>query len=494
MRHTTSPCRALLAPVAFAAMLLALVPSPARAQERRPSVLLIVTDDQRWDTLWSMPQVKRLLVDRGVSFSNSFVSSPLCCPSRASILTGAYPHTTGVYTQGLPNGGFKKFNDTTTIATVLHDAGYRTGFFGKYLDSYQSGANAGYVPPGWDRWMAFVHSQFFDYGLTIDGAVKRFGSSPEDYSTDVLAERTDAFIRRTGGPFFAIFAPAAPHAPATPDPPDAGLFSDLPPWSPPSFNEADVSDKPFDVAHLHRLTPGDIAGLEELRRDQYRSLQAVDRAVAGLIDALADTGRLEDTLVIFTSDNGLLWGEHRWQKKEMPYEEAIRVPLVIRDDAVVADAPRSEDRLVGNIDLAPTIAELAGTDLPKAEGKSLLPLLAGERVRWRHALLVEHMKMTNPVPTYCAVRTDRYLFATYVTGEEELYDLAEDPYELVNLAGRRPPLQARLATTLRSLCDPPPLGLRGQVGALATILGVAAVVALAAAARVALVRSGRRRG
>ena len=475
-------------------MAMSLVPAPARAKGERPSVLLIVTDDQRWDTLWSMPQVRRLLVDRGITFANSFVSSPLCCPSRASILTGAYPHTTGVYTQGLPHGGFKRFNDTTTIATVLHDAGYRTGFFGKYLDSYQSGAVSGYVPPGWDRWMAFVHSQYFEYGLTIDGEVKQFGSSPGDYSTDVLAERTDAFIRRTGGPFFAIFAPAAPHAPATPAPVDADLFSDLEPWSPPSFDEADVSDKPWDVMRLHRLTPVAIAGIEELRRDQYRSLQAVDRAVARLIDALADTGRLENTLVIFTSDNGLLWGEHRWQKKEMPYEEAIRVPLVIRDDALIADPARTEDRLVGNIDLAPTIAELAGTDLPETEGKSLLPLLTGEQVRWRHALLIEHMKMTNPVPTYCAVRTERYLYTTYVTGEEELYDVEEDPYELENLAGRRPLLEARLATTLRSLCDPPPLGLRAQVGAVATILGVSAAIAIGAAARIALTRWGVRRG
>jgi arylsulfatase A-like enzyme len=464
------------------------VPVRAQAPDERPSVLLIVTDDQRWDTLWSMPQVQRLLVDRGVTFTNSFVSSPLCCPSRASILTGAYPHTTGVYTQGLPNGGFRKFDDTTTIATELHDAGYRTGFFGKYLDSYQSGALSGYVPPGWDRWLAFVHSQFYDYGLTIDGTAKRYGSAPADYSTDVLAERADAFIRKTDGPLFAIFAPAAPHAPATPAPVDAKAFADLRPWSPPSFDEPDVSDKPTDVARLPRLDPQQIAGIEELRRDQYRSLQAVDRAVGRLLLALAATGRLDDALVIFTSDNGLLWGEHRWQKKEMPYEEAIRVPLVVRDDAVVADAPRTEGRLVGNIDLAPTIAALVGTDLPRAEGKSLLPLLDGERVRWRHALLIEHMKMRNPVPTYCAVRTDRYLFATYVTGEEELYDLRADPYELENLAGRRPGLRVRLATTLRSLCDPPPLGLHAQVGALATILGAAAVIAIAAAARVALAR------
>jgi hypothetical protein len=129
---------------------------PAAAQEPEPpSVLLIVTDDQRWDTLWAMPEVQRSLVERGVTFSKSFTTSSLCCPSRASILTGQYPHTTGVYRQALPYGGFKSFDDSTTIATVLRAGGYRTGFFGKYLDSYQSDALAGYVPPGWDRWAAF---------------------------------------------------------------------------------------------------------------------------------------------------------------------------------------------------------------------------------------------------------------------------------------------------------------------------------------------------
>jgi N-acetylglucosamine-6-sulfatase len=322
---------------------------PATAQDEqadRPSILLIVTDDQRWDTLWAMPEVQRSLVERGVNFSESFTTSSLCCPSRASILTGEYPHTTGVYRQALPHGGFKSFRDATTIATQLHAAGYHTGFFGKYLDSYQHDALTGYVPPGWDRWVAFVHSQFFDYGLTVDGEVRRRGVEPDDYSTDVLAAHTEGFIRGTEGPVFALFAPAAPHAPATPAPGDEGGFEDLPPWRPPSFDEADRSDKPKHIQALQPVGPERTANLEVLRRNQYRSLQAVDRAVGRLLTALAETGRLDNALVIFTSDNGLLWGEHRWLKKEVPYEEAIRVPLVWhrrspRSPAWISPAPRA---------------------------------------------------------------------------------------------------------------------------------------------------------
>ena len=185
----------LLGPLAALVATLSLVSPAAAQEEERPSILLIVTDDQRWDTLWSMPEVQRSLVERGVTFSESFTTSSLCCPSRASILTGQYPHTTGVYRQALPYGGFKSFDDTTTIATVLRSGGYRTGFFGKYLDSYQSDALAGYVPPGWNRWVAFVHSEYLEYGLTIDGTVHRYGIDAEDYSTDVLAAETEAFIR-----------------------------------------------------------------------------------------------------------------------------------------------------------------------------------------------------------------------------------------------------------------------------------------------------------
>jgi N-acetylglucosamine-6-sulfatase len=481
--------------LAMLAVSLCLAP-PAMAQAEptdRPSILLIVTDDQRWDTLWSMPEVQRSLVDRGVNFSESFTTSSLCCPSRASILTGEYPHTTGVYRQTLPYGGFKSFRDSTTIATQLHDAGYQTGFFGKYLDSYQHDALTGYVPPGWDRWVAFVHSQFFDYGLTVDGEVRRREVEPNDYSTDVLAAHTEGFIRRTEGPVFALFAPAAPHAPAIPAPADAGGFGDLPVWRPPSFDEPDRSDKPMHIRALHPIGPVRTANLEVLRRNQYRSLQAVDRAIGRLLSALDDTGRLHNALVIFTSDNGLLWGEHRWLKKEVPYEEAIRVPLVVRADAIIGQGTRTDDHLVANIDLAPTIADVAGVTLPGAEGKSLVPLLTETAETWRRALLIEHLRGANPIPTYCAVRTERYLFVSYDTGERELYDLQADPFELQNLSGEELGIEGKLDTTLRSLCDPPPPGFHTQMGLAATLLGIAAVMALAVGTRLVLLRSGERR-
>ena len=479
---------------AAAALLISVsIGTSARAQDPanvRPSVLLIVTDDQRWDTLWSMPEVQRSLVTPGVGFENAFTTSSLCCPSRASILTGAYPHTTGVYTQGLPYGGFKSFDDATTIATELRRTGYRTGFFGKYLDSYQSDALAGYVPPGWDRWVAFVHSQYFDYGLTVDGTIEEHGSDAGDYSTDVLAEQTESFIRSSSGPIFAVFAPAAPHAPAVPAEADQGLFAELPPWRPSSFDEDDVSDKPRYVQAFRRVGEQRTAELDQLRRNQYRSLQAVDRAVAALLEAFEDTGRLDDALVIFTSDNGLSWGEHRWLKKEVPYEEAIRVPLVIRADRIAT--PATDEHLVANIDLAPTIADVAGVTLPNADGTSLVPLLRGETVPWRTALLIEHVRGTNPVPTYCAVRTTDRLFVSYETGEHELYDLVADPAELENLAGSRPAFEAHLGTTLRGLCDPPPPGFRNGGGPIVVFVALAATLALAGVARWSLTAMGRR--
>lgn len=494
VRATSSPCgrtRRVAGALALVVIGLLSIPTPANAQaDERPSILLIVTDDQRWDTLWSMPEVQRLLADPGITFTNAFTTSSLCCPSRASILTGAYPHTTGVYRQLMPYGGFKAFDDATTIATVLNDAGYETGLFGKYLDAYQSDALSGYVPPGWDRWVAFVHSQFFDYGLTVDGVIRRYGTAPEDYSTDVLAAEAEAFVRGSEGPVFAVFAPAAPHAPATPSPADNAGFEDLPPWRPPSFEEADRSDKPAYVRDLRRLGEVRTESLEVLRRNQYLSLQSVDRAVARLLDALEDTGRLDDALILFTSDNGLLWGEHGWLKKEVPYDEAIRVPLVVRADGIVGEGGRDDDRLVANIDLAPTIAEAAGVELPGADGRSLIPLLEGRPGPWRSALLIEHMRGANPIPTYCAVRTHRYLFVTYETGERELYDIGVDPLQLRNVAGSAPALQARLEAVLRRLCDPPPPGLLPGTSPVGTVLAIAAVLLAAGLARWLLARSG----
>jgi arylsulfatase A-like enzyme len=188
----------------------------------------------------------------------------------------------------------------------------------------------------------------------------------------------------------------------------------------------------------------------------------VDEQVGRLLDTLQETGRLDDTLIVFTSDNGLLWGEHRWMKKEVPYDEALRVPMVVRYDPLEVTA-RSDDHLVLNIDIAPTIAAAAGAPHPATEGTSLLPLLANPDAPWRTDFLIEHMEGSNPVPTYCGVRTETEKYVRYQTGERELYDLSSDPYEMVNLVDD--PSHAfdasRLSQRLNELCDPPPPGMDG---------------------------------
>ena len=434
-------------------------PAPTQS-DAPPDVVLIVSDDQRFDTLWAMPILTERLADRGVTFPDAFVTNPLCCPSRASILTGNDSHTHLVYRQAPPFGRFEWFDDRSTLATWLHDAGYRTGLFGKYLDGYQHAAVTGYVPPGWDRWVAFVHSAQVDYSLTIDGELRSYGHGPSDHATEVLADQVVSFIRGSSGRLFVEFAPSVPHAPAIPSPGDEDAFGDLEPARPPSFDEADVSDKPAWVRALPRLTPERISAIDAFRRDQYRSLLGLDRALGRILDALQETGRLDNTLIVFTSDNGILHGEHRWTKKEAPYEEAIRVPLVMRWDAAGwGSGAEMPGTLALNIDLAPTIADAVGVAHPPTEGRSLLPVLGGD-LSWRSDFLVEHLEGTNPIPTYCAVRSERWMYVRYTTGEEELYDLRSDPYELENLAtepAERWVLGDR-RERLRELCSPVPPG------------------------------------
>jgi arylsulfatase A-like enzyme len=433
----------------------------AAAQDLPPDVVVIVTDDQRWDTLWAMPTVQDRLAGRGVRFENAFVVNPICCPSRASILTGDYSHTTGVYRQSPPFGRFEWFRDGSTLATWLDAAGYTTGFFGKYLDGYQHAALTGYVPPGWDRWVAFVHAAYYGYKLTVDGEIRTHGTAPGDHSTSVLAREAVSFIRDARGPLFLYLAPAAPHAPAIPAPADEEAFPDLEPWRPPAFDEADVSDKPSWVRALAPLSVQATGALDDLRRDQYRSLLGVDRAVGEIVSALRATGRLANTLIVYTSDNGLAWGEHRWTKKEAPYEEVIRVPMVVRWDAAGLATGSGPTELVLNVDIAPTIVEATGVEAAPMDGRSLLPLLRGDGP-WdrRRDFLVEHLAGTNPIPTYCAVRSTRWTYVRYTDGEEELYDLASDPAQLRNLTTdpRTSAALERMRERLEALCEPPPPG------------------------------------
>jgi N-acetylglucosamine-6-sulfatase len=469
-RRRWSRWRSWAAPIALAATAMApsaFAPAAHAAPDTRPNIVFIVTDDQRWDTLWSMPTVSRELAGRGVTFTNGFVSNPLCCPSRASILTGQYSHSTGVYTNKERSsfGGFAAFDDRSTIATWLHDSGYRTGLFGKYINGYPGV----YVPPGWDRWFAtYDHKGYYGYRATTeDGIESTYGNGAADYGTSVIGQKAADFIRTAprGHPFLAYVAPHAPHNPATPGPGDETAFLHLSPWRPPAYGEADVGDKPEYIQKRSRIDASHEAAIDAFRIDQYRSLLAVDRAVANILDALEDTDRLSQTLIVFTSDNGILWGEHRWERKSVPYEESIRVPFVVRYDPLVG-AARTDARLVVNIDMAPTAADLAGVNAPGADGDSLVPLLRAASGRWRRDFLIEHMaegRGSGP-PTYCGVRSESATYVYYETGEEELYDLRRDPDQLSNLMAESGRGGSKLVRSMRQrlsdLCSPRPPGLR----------------------------------
>jgi len=433
----------------------------------RPNVIVVIADDLRWDMLGALPEVQRRIADYGVTFTDAYVVNPACCPSRSSLLTGLYSHSTGVWRNHGKRGGFAAFDDSSTIAAWLDDAGYETALYGKYLNGYLHNT---YVPPGWDHWMAFTGQQsratgnYYGYDLNVDGSIVHRSDAAGDYSTDVLANEAVEFVNSTTEPFFLVFTPPAPHYPALPAPRYAEGIDDLPPWRPASFNEQDVTDKPTWVALQEPLDVAQTSRLDELRYRQYQSLLALDDAVGRIVEALKDTDQLRETALLFVSDNGYLLGEHRLVAKAAPYEESIRVPFLFRYDAL-GEAGRSLSEPVLNIDVAPTIAEIASVETPDVEGESLLPLITGSGGWSREGFLVEHLGPRGPnqtgtgVPTYCAVHTAQFAYVVYESGVNELYDLRRDPGQLDNLAAQAPPrLEQHLGTLLRSLCDPAPPG------------------------------------
>ena len=422
--------------------------------------MVVLTDDQRWDTLWAMPNVRRELMARGVTFTNAFVSNPLCCPSRASILTGQYSHSTGMWQNRGRYGGFHRFRDSSTLATWLNAGGYQTALIGKYLNGYDTT----YIPPGWNRWVAFADTEdpydlYYDYLLNIDGRIRRQRTG---YSTNFLASQAVRYILTARQPFFLYFTPYAPHTPTEAAPGDRRAFAGLEPYRPPNYDESDVSDKPAWIRNLPRVRGELKRRLDGRRLGALRSLLAVDRAVGAVVQALRVTGRLENTVLIFMSDNGMIWGEHRWRTKAAPYDESIRVPFVLRYDRVIG-RPRRDDHLVVNVDIAPTIADIAGVPAPGVEGRSLMPLLRQSGKKgWRSDFPIEYGPSgVIKVPAYCGLRSRRFSYIRYATGEEELYDIVKDPYELSNLAGqpRTQGLLRELHRRLKEECRPPPPGM-----------------------------------
>lgn len=478
----------------------------------RPNIVVIMADDldvgslQRMINLGLMPNLQRYLVGEGIGFTNSFVTNSLCCPSRATFLSGRYAHNTGVLTNHPPLGGITRFNDRNTLATWLQAAGYRTGYVGKYLNGYGIADHTGdgnfdledltYVPPGWTDWQALLDTglstyRVYNYSINDNRTLVAHGDAPEDYQTDVLAQRAARFIRDAEQvddmPFFLAVMPLAPHVEVIPGIIKFEPYQEVWKWdirpaprhestvnvtlpNPPSFNEADISDKPAWLQpgrprFRPPLTLTDYAYLTRKYRHRLESMRAVDDLIGTVVDALGAAGELDRTVIIFTSDNGFLHGEHRMAEKRAAYEESIRVPLYVRIPGVIGG--RTHSQLVTNNDLAPTIAEFAGTTPGQpVDGVSFIPVLQGQ-VEWRKRFLVEHLDSlagdAEDMPTYAAVRSlwtspngpVNVLFLEYDnpdkdgnTNTPEFYDLDRDPYQLQSLHASSNPLRIFQARVL----------------------------------------------
>src|SRR5215203_5156409 len=428
-----------------------------RSTDDRPNIVFVMTDDMEERMLSRMPVVRSRVVDEGVTFDNAFVTQSLCCPSRATALRGQYPHNHRIMANDVPDGGAVRFRrrelDESTFATWLQDSGYRTGLVGKYLNNTEKH----YIPPGWDEWDGMV-DMASDHLVNENGRLHQY--SRETLMTDVYTEKSLEFLRRatddaSDPPFMLWAGTFAPHLPADYAERDADLFRDTPLPRPPSFNEEDVSDKPEWVRHTPRLESRQIKSLSKQHRNRLRSLRDVDQMVGDILKLLEERGELDNTYVVFTTDNGLQTGQHRLTKKSTPYEEAAGVPLVVRGPGVPAGVVR--DQLVINNDFAPTFADWADTGVPGfVDGRSFAPLLQQDPPTgsdWRTAILNEqNQRQRFHIPDYEAVRTITQTYVRWKTGERELYDLQKDPYELENIEDKADPVTlARLKTRLQML-------------------------------------------
>jgi N-acetylglucosamine-6-sulfatase len=395
---------ALLTPFVCLAMTASQIDTGLAQTAAEPNILFILTDDMKARELQYMPNTQRLLADQGLKFTEAYVTRSLCCPSRATILRGQYAHNHKVWTNVNPSGGFWNFYDhdldNSTIATWLDDpdnfddgVDYDTVLIGKYLNRYGLDRNGNYdpttyVPPGWDEWYAWEGDYYSDDTYDIN-EWKSSDGQPQGHivtyqraqihDTDLHAQVAEDFIRRTAGdetPFFMYLAPNAPHAPAYYAPRHSSMFSNERLPRPSSFNEADVSDKPRWVQDKPLLSPAQISDMTRFYRNRLRALQSVDEMVRQLVDTLSTekdplTGQplIDNTYIVFTSDNGIYLGEHRLQNKAAAYNAAPSVPLVIRGPGVPQGKTRSKIAL--NNDLAPTFASWAGVRPPGfVEGRS----------------------------------------------------------------------------------------------------------------------------
>jgi N-acetylglucosamine-6-sulfatase len=428
----------LLASMALAVLLSSAAtgsaPQMAQASPGKPNFVFILADDMRADDLKYMPKMKTLLGDKGMRFRKAYVSLAVCCPSRATIMRGQYAHNSGVWMNSQWQGYKQNGNEQDNLATRLDAAGYRTGLFGKYLNGYDGSA----VPPGWDDWFALFENKnkYFDYDVNHNGTRRHFGNQERDYQTDVLRRHTKQFIDASVNrrkPFFAYVAPKAPHGPLIPAPRHRHTFDGEQAPRLPSFNEKKVSDKPPWIQSLPRLDTTQKAKINDRHEKRVETLQALDDLVEGVVNKLSQEGKLSNTYIVFTSDNGWHHGEHRIpEEKAQPYEESIHMPLLVRGPGVQRGS--TTHKLTLNTDYFPTFTDLAGIQTPEyVDGRSLRPLLRGNPTTWRNAILLEQYHAKGSSVSFSGILTSggrKYI--EYEDDFRELYNLKSDPYELAN--------------------------------------------------------------
>ncbi len=410
-------------------------PHPGDDADGSPNVVVIIADDldlsvyhgSTLDSAWA---------PEGTSFANALVTTSSCCPSRASLFRGQYAHNTGLVSNlnEDPGGGARFFRESglekRTLATLLQGEGYETWFAGKYLNGYaDAGGWEGEVPPGWDHWQAYLDETVIDRDGTVIGI--------EGHRTGWLTGEATRFIEERRGssrPFFMQVSAWDTHTPFVIPGRHRGAYWGKRAPRPPSFDEADVSDKPSWVRDNREIREEEVARFDGQQASRMRSALNLEDLSRGVVSALSRTDQLDETYVIFTSDNGYHMGLHRIRgAKWTPYMEAHEVPLVVRGPGVPAD--ESFDELVANTDIAPTVLDLAGSSPPDwMDGRSFAPFLDGEAPDpWRSSVLIEGVGGTYyDRPAYAGVRREDEVYVEYSTGDREYYDLVEDPYQLDN--------------------------------------------------------------
>jgi len=416
-------------------------PSPYKPGDY--NIVFIITDDQRADTIWAMENVKKELANKGTTFTNAIVTTPLCCPSRSGLFTGFNAYDTNVMNNFAPKGGATTFDDTNTIALELQKNGYKTAMIGKYLNNYFE-VLAPYIPPGWDTFINVEKGNWFKYDYVRGSSSSSSPSTGQilhstEYNTYFIRDEALKFIDNNADkPFFLYWSPKAPHGPATAAPEDLNKFLDYK-YESPNLYETDVSDKPEYVRNKEYEDTDeekDEAG-KDFPIKQLQSIQAVDRSIKEIINKLEEKNLLDKTIIIFAGDNGYMWGEHGLWKKGPPYEESIKVPLIIKTPT--SKKSTSEEIVAMNIDVPTTILWYAGIN-KKTGGLNLNQLIENKKSEWRKGTVMQYWgnrpydkeSKNTGTTDWAGYRTKDMKYIEYVTGEKEFYDLSKDPYELEN--------------------------------------------------------------